>query len=89
MDVHPFDQTGSFEGLTRRDALRMAVAGGVALGTAGALPAFATTAPLKGNLKQAVARWTFPQLSVAQLCATVKDIGFAAIDWSAPKTGPR
>jgi len=67
-------------GLTRRDALRMAVAGGVALGTAGALPAFAATAALKGNLKHSVARWTFPQLSVAQLCTTVKDIGFAAID---------
>lgn len=52
-------------GLTRRDALRLAVAGSIGLGavtTAGALPAVAATAPLKGNLKQAVARWTFPQL---------------------------
>ncbi|TGP82960.1 hydroxypyruvate isomerase, partial [bacterium M00.F.Ca.ET.221.01.1.1] len=73
-------------GLTRRDALRMAVAGSVALGTtAGARTAFATTAPLKGNLKHSVARWTFPQLSLAQLCATVKDIGFAAIDLVGPE----
>ena len=75
-------------GLTRRDALRMAVAGGVALGTAGALPAFAATAALKGNLKHSVARWTFPQLSVAQLCTTVKDIGFAAIDLVGPEDWP-
>lgn len=79
-------------GLTRRDALRIAVAGSIGTGaatTAGALPAFAATAPLKGKLKHSVARWTFPQLSVAQLCTTVKDIGFAAIDWSARRTGPR
>jgi len=61
----------------------------VALGTtAGARTAFATTAPLKGNLKHSVARWTFPQLSVAQLCATVKDIGFAAIDLVGPEDWP-
>ena len=62
MDDHPFDQTGSSEGLTRRDALRIAVAGGIGLGAgtiAGTLPAFAATAPLKGNLKHSVARWTF------------------------------
>ncbi|KAG0730949.1 hypothetical protein G6F23_015791 [Rhizopus arrhizus] len=69
-------------GLTRRDALRLAVAGGIGLGAAGGLPAVAADAPLKGHLKHSVARWTFPQLSVAQLCSTVKDIGFAAIDLS-------
>ena len=87
MSIHPI---GSIQGarLTRRDALRMAVAGSIGLGAAGVLPAMAATAPLKGNLKHSVARWTFPQLSVAQLCQTVKGIGFAAIDLVGPEDWP-
>src|SRR2546427_7412066 len=87
MSIHSIRPVLS-RGLTRRDALRMAVASSVALCTAGTMPAFAATAQLKGNLKHSVARWTFPQLSVAQLCATVKDIGFAAIDLVGPEDWP-
>ncbi|REM14260.1 hydroxypyruvate isomerase, partial [Mycobacterium tuberculosis] len=36
----------------------MAVAGSLGLGAVSMLPAFAATAPLKGNLKHSVARWT-------------------------------
>lgn len=74
--------------LTRRDALRMAVAGSLGLGAAGVLPAMANAAPLKGNLKHSVARWTFPQQSIAQLCQTVKGLGFAAIDLVGPADWP-
>ena len=86
----PDHSIGSIQGarLTRRDALRIAVAGSIGLATAGVTPAIAATAPLKGNLKHSVARWTFPQLSVAQLCQTVKGIGFAAIDLVGPEDWP-
>ena len=87
MPIHSIGP-GPAPGLTRRDALRMAVAGSVGLGAAGVLPAFAATAPLKGNLKHSVARWTFPQQSIAQLCQTVKGIGFAAIDLVGPEDWP-
>ena len=85
MSIHSI---GPASGLTRRDALRMAFAGGLGLAAAAALPSFAAQAPLKGNLKHSVARWTFPQQSVAQLCQTVKDIGFAAIDLVGPADWP-
>jgi len=90
MPSHP---TGSIQGrmLTRREALRMAVAGSVGLGAASILPARAAdtaSTSLKGNLKHSVARWTFPQQSVAQLCQTVKDLGFSAIDLVGPNDWP-
>ncbi|HEL7630841.1 TPA: TIM barrel protein [Stenotrophomonas maltophilia] len=85
MSIHSI---GPASGLTRRDALRMAFAGGLGLAAAAALPSFAAQPPLKGNLKHSVARWTFPQQSVAQLCQTVKDIGFAAIDLVGPADWP-
>lgn len=76
---------------TRRSALRAAVMGGLGLATAGMMPAgFAAEPPLalKGRLKHSVARWTFPNLSIAQLCQTVKDIGFSAIDLVGPEDWP-
>lgn len=90
MPSHP---TGSIQRrvLTRRDALRIAIAGSVGLGAAAVVSARAAdtpTTPLKGNLKHSVARWTFPRQSVAQLCKTVKDIGFAAIDLVGPNDWP-
>lgn len=73
---------------TRRNALRAAALGGLGLATAGMLPGVAAAAPLKGNLKQSVARWTFPDHSVEQLCLAAKDIGFAAIDLVGPEDWP-
>lgn len=72
---------------TRRRALSAAAMGGLGLATAGMLPGFATAAtkPLKGNLKQSVCRWTLSQQTLPQLCRTVKDIGFAAIDLVGPE----
>ena len=37
-------------------------------------------APLKGNIKHSVARWTFGDLSLEELCVAVKEMGFSAID---------
>ncbi len=87
MSIHSIEPAPA-PGLTRRDALRMAVAGSVGLLAAGVLPAVASAPSLKGRLKHSVARWTFPQLSVAQLCQTVKGLGFAAIDLVGPEDWP-
>ncbi|WP_300600386.1 TIM barrel protein [Niabella sp.] len=40
---------------------------------------------LKGNINHSVCRWTYGNLSLEQLCANVKDLGFAAIDLVGPK----
>jgi hydroxypyruvate isomerase len=40
---------------------------------------------LKGNIKHSVCHWTYNFLSLDELCKTVKDIGFAAIDLVGPK----
>lgn len=40
---------------------------------------------LKGNIKHSVCYWTYNFLSLDELCKTVKDIGFAAIDLVGPK----
>lgn len=73
---------------TRRDALRAAVIGGLGLTMAGAVPGIVAAKPLKGNLKHSVARWTFNQQSIAQLCQTVKSLGFSAIDLVGPEDWP-
>ncbi|WP_434212359.1 hydroxypyruvate isomerase family protein [[Pseudomonas] boreopolis] len=73
---------------TRRDALRAAVIGGLGLTVAGVVPGIAAAKPLKGNLKHSVARWTFNQQSIAQLCQTVKSLGFSAIDLVGPEDWP-
>lgn len=74
---------------------------GLAAGSAAALaagPAFAQSSAsfvpvegeiqLKGNVNHSVARWTFGDLSVAQLCALVKRVGFSAIDLVGPQDWP-
>jgi hydroxypyruvate isomerase len=43
---------------------------------------------LKGNIHHSVCRWTYNFLSVEELCAAVKSIGFAAIDLVGPKDWP-
>ncbi|RXR07533.1 hydroxypyruvate isomerase family protein [Pseudoxanthomonas composti] len=72
---------------SRRDALRATLAGGVALAAPGVLAAQsnAPSSPLKAPYKHSVARWTFPKLSVEQLCVAVKGIGFSAIDLVGPQ----
>lgn len=47
------------------------------------------TAPaLRGQLRQSVCRWTFPHLSLPELCALVKQLGLGAIDLMGPKEWP-
>jgi len=79
--------------ITRRDALRAAAMAGIGLATAGCTPppqtsGLATNGPLKSNLKHSVARGTYGQFSLDELCRIIKDIGFAAIDLAKPEDWP-
>lgn len=79
-------------GESRRTVLKSMLAGTAALATAGLLPACSqqqpmeeeASAPLKNNINHAVARWTYNDLSLDDLCKTIKEIGFAAIDLVGP-----
>lgn len=78
---------------TRREAFKNLVLTGSALVAAPSFT-FATCNKinkkimLKGNINHSVCRWTYNSLSVEQLCQTVKEIGFAAIDLVGPKDWP-
>jgi hydroxypyruvate isomerase len=77
---------------------RRSVLKNLALGTSAAIAApaisfaekisFLENEKLKGNINHSVCRWTFNDLSLDQLCKTVKEIGFSAIDLLAPKDWP-
>jgi len=48
-----------------------------------------TTKPLlKGNVNHSVSRWTYGDLSIQELCKTVKSLGFNAIDLVGPEDWP-
>lgn len=78
----------------RRKLLKQLAAGSVA---AVSLPSFAATCasdspltgmPLKNNINHSVCHWTYNFLSLEELCAEVKKIGFSAIDLVGPKDWP-
>ncbi len=48
----------------------------------------AASGALKGNINHAVARWTYQDLSIEELCQLVKEIGFSAIDLVGPEDWP-
>lgn len=78
---------------TRRDAIKTIAAGTLAIGGASALSAYGHNSPekifsMKGNINHSVCAWTFRQLSLEDLCKTVKEAGFSAIDLVAPKDWP-
>jgi hydroxypyruvate isomerase len=77
---------------TRRDALKNIVLGGTAIMAVPSISFAAcnntSASSLKGNINHSVCRWTFNQLSVEQLCLTVKEIGFSAIDLVGPADWP-
>jgi hydroxypyruvate isomerase len=47
-----------------------------------------TTSSLKGNVNHSVSRWTYGDLSIEELCQTVKSLGFNAIDLVGPSDWP-
>ncbi len=72
----------------RRDLIKQLAAGSI---IATSIPSFAANCSpnkdmkLKNNIKHSVCRWTYSFLSLDELCKTVKDIGFSAIDLVGPK----
>ena len=70
----------------------------MALGTTAAIAAPAITfakqfeaepdLKLKGNINHSVCQWTYSFMPLEELCKTVKDIGFNAIDLIGPKDWP-
>ena len=45
-------------------------------------------APLKGNIRQSVCSWCYPDLSLDELCLLAKDIGLVGIDLIGPEGWP-
>lgn len=80
----------------RRKAIKKMLAGSVAFTAAGLVPACNTAAKqqnqkemaLKNNINHAVCRWTYGDMPLDELCTTIKDIGFAAIDLVGPDDWP-
>ena len=78
----------------RRTVIKNIIAGSLALPAAklfaGDMNVSNKSEPLKlkGNINHSVSRWTFNYLTLDQLCAAVKDIGFSAIDLVKPEDWP-
>ncbi len=75
---------------TRREAFKNIMLGSAAFAAVPGVSVAASSEPenknmLKGNIKHSVCRWTYDFLSLDELCKTVKDIGFSAIDLIGPK----
>lgn len=74
--------------MQRRKVIKNLLLSGTALVTAPAIT-FASYQPphmnLRGNINHSVCWWTYNFIPLAQLCLTVKKIGFSAIDLVGPK----
>lgn len=74
---------------SRRDLLKQLVLGVTGASLSGsalaALPDNIATLKLKGNINHSVARWTYSELSIEELCLAAKAIGFGAIDLVGPE----
>lgn len=77
----------------RRNLLKGMALTGAALATTAVVSRGANAAqdksqPLKGHINHSVARWTYGDLSIEELCQTVTAIGFSAIDLVGPQDWP-
>lgn len=78
---------------SRRKALQQILMGTIAMGTVNPLVSLAAenmdvNNKFKGNINHSVCQWTYSFLTLEELCALVKKIGFAAIDLIGPKGWP-
>jgi len=76
---------------SRRAALRSTIVGGLGLAASGGKftrGADTQDGPLKGNIKQSVCQWTYHKMPLDELCQTVKELGFSAIDLVGPDQWP-
>ncbi|WP_293757141.1 TIM barrel protein [uncultured Paraglaciecola sp.] len=77
----------------RRNLLKGIILSGAAMSSNVAFSLAANTSktkllPLKGRINHSVARWTYADLSIEELCKVVTSIGFSAIDLVGPKDWP-
>ena len=76
----------------RRNAIKNILTGTAAIAAAPLMPSIASCMPagnaLKGNIRHAVCRWCFDDLSVEQLCIEAGKIGIEGIDLVGPKDWP-
>lgn len=78
--------------VSRRDCMKLAAA--VTAGLSSSVQSSqanmdtADIIKLKGRVNHSVARWTFGDLSIEELCILVKKLGFAAIDLVGPEDWP-
>jgi len=70
--------------ITRRSLLKTLAGGSLGFALAPALAHARTSAPLKGNIRHSVCRWTYGMLPLEDLCGVVTDLGFSAIDLVGP-----
>jgi hydroxypyruvate isomerase len=76
---------------SRREAIKQLATGSLGLAAGASLSSFSTeqeNMKIKGNINHSVCYWTHNFLSLDELCAVVKKIGFNAIDLLTPKEWP-
>jgi hydroxypyruvate isomerase len=92
MPDNPMQSAMSDALIARRDLLKKLVLGvtGASLSSSAlaALPDDIAGLKLKGNINHSVARWTYGELSIEELCIAAKAIGFNAIDLVGPADWP-
>ena len=84
------ERIAATRGLSRRHLFQGAAALGAGLAGAQAAHAqdAAAGAALKGNINHSVARWTFGDMPLADLCVMARDMGLKAIDLCGPDDWP-
>ena len=79
--------------ITRRDALKTALAGGAALATTGLSASVIQSGstqkePLKGNIRHSVSKWCFGNIPLDEFCVICKNIGIESIELLDPPDWP-
>jgi len=79
--------------ITRRDALKTALAGGAVLATTGLGAAVNQSGstqkePLKGNIRHSVSKWCFRDYSLDEFCVICKNLGIESIELLDPAEWP-
>jgi len=82
--------------VNRRNLLKQVLTGSAALAAGvvipknvmASMPASNTEGALKGNINHSVCKWCYGDVSLEDLCKTVKEIGFNAIDLLKPNEWP-
>ena len=79
--------------ISRRDALKTAIAGGAVLATTGLQASVnqartQAKAPLKGNIRHSVSKWCFGNIPLDEFCVICKNIGIESVELLDPQDWP-